>query len=318
MRTVSRLLALLGRLALVGAAGLMVLRFAPSQSWWPSVQAVVLFPVALPLALAGMVLLLVARRWWSTLVAGGLAAVMAVTLSARVVDRSVELGAADEALRVGTFNAYFGRADVKTFVRTVQAYELDVLCVAEATPDFEAAAAEAGLTAYLPVFVSLSEAGASGSVLYSRLPMREMEPMAYSQFRMPRAQVTTAAGVVTVTCAHPVPPVRSDIDWWSGELNGLADAVEQTPGRQVVMGDFNATWDHRLLRQVAERGNLVRAANEAGHGLTPTWPVIGFPAPVPFAAIDHVLTDLPVADADVIEIPGSDHRMVTAVLRATN
>lgn len=320
-----RWLGIAGNLTLGVALVLMALRFLPTQTWVPSAQLVTFFPLALPLALIALVLLLIGRSRWPAVAAAVAALVMVGTISLRVVDQTGEIAAGDSAdrLRVAAFNAYFGRADAQVLARTAQALELDVLCVAEATPTFEAALEEAGLTAYLSSVVSAAEDGASGTVLFSRMPVRELGEVPGVQFRMPRAVVETPGGEVTVTCAHPVPPTfRATATWspgvpgWGRELRALRDITAATEGPQIVMGDFNATWDHRLLRRIAARSNLVSATNVTGQGLTPTWPVIDGPLPFPFAAIDHVLTDLPVLGSDIVEIPGSDHRMVTATLAA--
>ena len=311
-----RWLTIAGYLALAGAAVLIGMRFAPSQSWFPAAQVVGFFPVALPLALLALALLAIARERWGAVAAAALSVVMLGSISLRVV-HSVQPFPAGPAIGVGAVNAYFGRADAEALTDAVREHSLDVLCVSEATPQFEAALAEAGLTAYLPSFISMSEGGASGTVLFSRLPIREIDPVPGSQFRMPRAVLDLPGDPVTVTCAHPVPPTPRQLGTWSRELRAIRDTVARTDGPQIVLGDFNATWDHRLLRKIADRGGLTHAANVTGNGLTPTWPVIDGPLPVPFVAIDHVLTDLPVFGTDVIDIPGSDHRMVTARLRVS-
>lgn len=318
-----------GYAALSAALVLMALRFLPTQTWVPAAQLVTFFPIALPLTLASLILLLLARSQWPAVTAAAAAVIMIATISLRVVDQTAGAGGDEagtegsgETLRVAAFNAYFGRADAASLTRTAQAFELDLLCVSEATPAFVAALEKAGLSTALPSVVSAAEEGASGTVLFSRMPIREIGEVPGAQFRMPRGAVETGSGDVTVTCAHPVPPTfRATASWspgvpgWARELRALRDVTASTDGPQIVMGDFNATWDHRLLRRIATRSGMVSATNVTGRGLTPTWPVIDGPLPVPFAAIDHVLTDLPVLASDVIEIPGSDHRMVTATLR---
>ena len=319
-----RLVTLAGAVSLAAALALMTLRFLPTQSWVPAAQLVTFFPLALPLTLLALVLLLIGRFRCPALAAAVAALVMVATLSLRVVDQTEDSASSahPELLRVAAFNAYFGRADAAALTRSAQVLELDVLCVAEATPKFEAAREAAGLTAYLSSIVSAAEDGASGTILFSRLPVRDLGEVPGAQFRMPRAAVETAGGEVTVTCAHPVPPTlggsqswNPGVTGWSRELRALRDVTAATAGSQVVMGDFNATWDHRLLRRIATRSGMVSATNVTGRGLTPTWPVVDGPLPFPFAAIDHVLTDLTVAGSDIIEIPGSDHRMVSATLR---
>jgi len=117
-----------------------------------------------------------------------------------------------------------------------------------------------------------------------------------------------------VTCAHPLPPQPGDLAGWDTELRRIRETVATTAGPQIVLGDFNATWDHRLLRDIVAAGDLRDAANIAGAGLRPTWPMRDGPIPMPFVAIDRILTDLAVVDADLVDVAGSDHRMVVATV----
>ena len=306
-----RWLALPGWLILLPTLVMTGMRFAPSQSWSPAAQVVGLFPLVAPAALLAVLLLLLGRRWWAAAVAGLLVVTAGAVLAPRMIDRSSNDIAAEQ-IRVGAANAYFGRADPIALAEQIAELELDVVCISEATPSLEADLARAG-TAEMSAVSAVRE-GAGGTLLLSRLPVRELPEVAGSVFRMPRAAVTAPGGEVTVTCAHPVPPVRIDIPLWTRELTSVADVAAATDGPQIVMGDFNATWDHRLLRQIADRGGLRHVANTAGAGLAPTWPMRGGPLPFPFVAIDHILTDLEIHDSGALEIPGTDHGMVTGVL----
>ncbi|HHU11494.1 MAG TPA: endonuclease/exonuclease/phosphatase family protein, partial [Intrasporangiaceae bacterium] len=308
-----RLLAVVGLLTLIPALVLVGMRFAPSQSYLPAAQAVGLFPVAALLALVAALCLAGARWRWTAGVAAVVAVVTLVVVFERTTDSTVTATDSTATVQVGAANAYFGRADVGALA--AQLRELDVACVAEATPDLAAALAREGMDAYHAV--DASEGGASGTVLYSRWPIREVAQVEGVSFRMPRAVVTTPSGAeVTVTCAHPAPPNPSQraLDLWSQELRAVRDAVADTDGAQIVMGDFNATWDHRLLREVAAAGDLRDVAVVAGQGLTPTWPLRDGPSPIPLFPIDHVLTDLDVVDVVIEDVAGSDHRLVTATL----
>jgi endonuclease/exonuclease/phosphatase family metal-dependent hydrolase len=81
----------------------------------------------------------------------------------------------------------------------------------------------------------------------------------------------------------------------------------------VLSGDFNATLDLAEFRALVVRGYR-DAADAAGKGLEPTWPV-GQTLP-PTIAIDHVVADrrLGIAAYGVLDLPGSDHRAIYARL----
>jgi endonuclease/exonuclease/phosphatase (EEP) superfamily protein YafD len=81
----------------------------------------------------------------------------------------------------------------------------------------------------------------------------------------------------------------------------------------VLAGDFNATLDHAVLRDLLGTG-YIDAAEFTGAGLIATWPV-GRHLP-PLVTIDHVLVDRRSAAVatSVQTIAGSDHRAVFADL----
>jgi endonuclease/exonuclease/phosphatase family metal-dependent hydrolase len=81
----------------------------------------------------------------------------------------------------------------------------------------------------------------------------------------------------------------------------------------VVAGDFNATQDHVVFRDVLRLG-YADAAVQAGSALSPTW---GPPGRNALLTLDHVLVDrtCAVLKCSVQFIPGSDHRAVCAEIR---
>jgi endonuclease/exonuclease/phosphatase family metal-dependent hydrolase len=115
-----------------------------------------------------------------------------------------------------------------------------------------------------------------------------------------------------VQAVHPTYPV--DATGWTHEQAVIVRAV--TDGQpDLVLGDFNATADHRSLRTLADRGyrDVGELANDGWH---PTWPgggkydVVG----LPLAQIDHVLVGqrLAALGMSTHAVPGSDHRAVVA------
>jgi endonuclease/exonuclease/phosphatase family metal-dependent hydrolase len=82
-----------------------------------------------------------------------------------------------------------------------------------------------------------------------------------------------------------------------------------------VIGDLNATLDHRPLRAMLAPGTWRDAASAVGGGLRGTWPTDS--TLPPFAAIDHVLVSGPISAAEVTtqELPSTDHAGLIATLR---
>lgn len=319
---------MVGWLLLLAPIGLLLIRALPSQSWWPAAQVVGALPWTFPVALTATVLgILAALAAARRRAAGGLTLVglvVTVALGALLAPRAVPsdlspataTGDQDEvfALRVLAVNGFVGRVDARQVTSVVREEAVDVLCVSESTPALQQDLIAAGLANDLTHRVDHSEPGASGTTIWSRLPLTEVPSVEGTTFRMPRATVQLGSQVITVTCVHTNPPLRSTMAAWDRDLRAVGDAVASTGGPQIVLGDFNATWEHRLLRQVADAGSLHDAAQSAGIGLTPTWPSDGNLLPWPTFTLDHVLTDLPVQDAWIYGLSGSDHMAVGATL----
>ncbi len=96
----------------------------------------------------------------------------------------------------------------------------------------------------------------------------------------------------------------------------MADHRDRLPsgGRGVpwlLAGDFNATLDQSRLRDILDRGHR-DAGDVAGDGLVPTFPSGSHL--IPPVTIDHALADnrFGVVAYSVEDLPGSDHRAVSA------
>jgi endonuclease/exonuclease/phosphatase family metal-dependent hydrolase len=158
--------------------------------------------------------------------------------------------------------------------------------------------------------------GPSGAGLFSGWPLADVGliPGSAERLPMPRARLRVPAGPeVEVVGTHPSAPTGSQqAAGWHRGLRSLPRPERRGPVR-VLLGDFNATLDHAALRDLLD-GGYVDAAAAVGKGLTPTWPRGRLLAPT--VAIDHVLVDsrVRVREVGIHELPGSDHRAVSAEL----
>ncbi|WP_143591233.1 endonuclease/exonuclease/phosphatase family protein [Thermoactinospora rubra] len=297
------LVALLALWALVRVLGLETGSFPT--------QLMTLTPYAAGAALL-LTLVLAARRAWPVAAASLLVCVL---LGAVVLPRALPApgGSAGVPLRVLTVNL-FGRGDAATVAGLVRRHDVDVLSVLELTPGAVERLDAAGLRELLPYRVLQPEYGATGSGLYAAHPLTELTglftPIGHN---MPAATLSLPrGGSVQVVAVHPNPPLgRMTAEWYAS----LAALPPASPDHiRVLAGDFNASLDHRALRDLLGRGYLDAAA-EAGKGLVPTWPN-GRRLP-PLITIDHVLADrrVGVAGVEVYDVPGTDHRAVFADLR---
>ena len=259
-------------------------------------------PVAIAVALA-------LRRWGAAAVA--LAA--AVLLALAIVPRSLGDGASASkapTVTVMTSNMQFGEADPARLVAVARRYDVDVLFLEELTPEGLDRLEDAGIGRTLRHQAVEPRTGGAGNGILSRYRLRRIPGWELPNEPAVDIAVPGSDAPLRVRVVHPRPPVRRDsAAIWREHLRSLPSAPD---GPAVLAGDFNATLDHRALRQVLDRG-WRDAADETGDGLKPTWPVgrriLGL-------TIDHVLvgTRLRVRATHVHEIPETDHRAVVAEL----
>lgn len=299
-------------LALATAAWALARLFGLERGF-PFVEAVAFTPYV---ALAAPIALLVAlarRRWW----AAGVAALSVLTLAACVLPR--QFGHArpgpGPALLVMSANLRIGGADPDAVVALVRDRHVDLLALQEYTPDADRALIAAGLADVLPYRVAYPDEAASGSALYSRFPLRD-EGRRVNPYRFLQARATlTVPGAqpVHVESVHPCAPVDPDsADAWFRALAGEPPATPRGDVR-LLLGDFNATQDHGVLRRLIATGYRDAAAS-VGRGLTPTWPYDG--RPLPRVQLDHVLADrrIAVSSFGTAPLPRSDHRAILVQL----
>lgn len=242
------------------------------------------------------------------------AALAAAALGAVVRPRGVprpDSGASGPMLRVLTVNVYFGRADMEVVVARVRQRNADVLFLQELTEDAVTRLKQAGLEDVLPYMQYDLRGGSRGSGIYSRFPLSDGPVVRSVQMAQPTALLQLPNGQsVELVCVHPVPPApfrKGGASQWRRELATLPPPGESP---RVLAGDFNATLDHAVFRDVLRRGYL-DAAQQAGKALTPTW---GLPGKRAVLTLDHVLVDrrCAVLEYSVHVIPGTDHRAIYA------
>jgi len=292
------------RVAAVDRAPRVQVPVAPLLSFTPQATA------AAPLAALALGL---ARRRGPALTAALAAAALAVAVRPRA-DRRPQPAASGPALRVLTVNLLCGRADAEAVVALVRRTGADVLFLQELTDDAMTRLKQARLGDLMPQEIAELRGGPRGSGIYSRFPLSEGVPLAPVHAAQPTAVLELPGGEsVELVCVHPHPPIppwSRGVARWRREL-----AVLPPPGElpRVLAGDFNATVDHALFREVLRLG-YADAALQVGNGLVPTWGPAGR---LPLITIDHVLVDrrCAVLASSVHAVPGSDHRAVYAEIR---
>jgi len=283
----------------------------------PLAQLIAFTPYVAALSPIPVLLALTTRRWF----AAGVAAAASLTLVIAVLPRAIPdgdatAGATGPRLRVLSTNLLAGRADATGVVDLVRAHDIDLLAVQELTADGLARLDAAGLGTLLPHRVVDPAPGVVGSGVFARYPLRDNGVRVNPRgFRQSAAMLyVPGADRVAVQSVHPSPPspMRVTPQWRQGLI------AQPRPNEDgilhILLGDFNATLDHAVLRDLLAKGYR-DAAEVTGNGLIGTWgPYDG--DPIPPVVIDHVLADrrVGVREFSAHAVPGSDHRAIIAEL----
>lgn len=218
-----------------------------------------------------------------------------------------------DPLRVMTANLQLG-GDAVGLVESAAEEEVDLLVVQEITPQALESMESAGVATMLPYRAGEPARGTRGTMVFSRLELGTVEPLDTSMdsFSVP---VTVDAEDLLLAAVHVSPPLSAA---WAAEHRVLGDWV-RSARPDLVVGDFNATSDHRPMRSLAAAG--YRSTTElANEGWRPTWPTSARVPLLPWSLvqIDHVLCgpDMAALTTRTVGVDGSDHRAVVAEVAA--
>lgn len=291
--------------SVVPAAIWALFRVAGWDTWYPATQLMAFTPYVAAFSLLPLALTVLLRRWDAAIGAW----VVAAVLAACVLPRAVADGKPGEGtqLRVLTANVLAGGADIEALRRIIREERVDIVALQEVTPRFAEKAGD-----LLPYKVIYPAPGVGGSAIYSRYPLRDRGVRRTLWFGEAMAEVIPLR--VEVESVHTVAPSEpSRIAAWRESFAKEPKATLDGPIR-ILAGDFNATLDHSLMRELIASGYR-DAADATGTGLAGTWgPYDG--DLIPPVTLDRVLVDkrAGVVGAKVFGLPNSDHRAVLAVV----
>ena len=316
----SRLVRFASWAATLAIAVYAAVRLLGLDAGWPLVTTIAFTPYAV-LAALGWAAVQAAVRHWPAVAAS---AALAVAMGAAVAPRAFaddQPAASGPELTIMSVNLHVSTANLEYVVSLVEAHEPDLLSVQEVTPHAQDELARLGLEELMPHSVITSGWAAEGTALYSRHPIERLEQAEPDGiFYQVAAEVSLPGDrqvrFLAVHTAAPRAPHR--IPDWEQDFAQLPRPDEGVPW--ILAGDFNATLDHHLMRDLIDAG-YTDAADAAGRGLDMTWrPVTGYLRGLvrpPAIALDHVLADerAAVLDFQVLDRDGSDHAPILAEVR---
>lgn len=302
-------LALVGRLAVVALLLLVVARlFRLDRRNGLAAMLLTFLPWVLVPAVLLLGLGLAIGDWLLAAMAGFLAVAVAVWAHPEWAVPGAPVTADGARFTVATANIWEKTADVAALLAHIDAAEPDLVALQEVHARHDQRLADSGLAARRPHRVPLEPAVARQTVVLSRLPFVSAERIEASFTPFLSTVIRIDGCEVTVLAIHPPPPSTSFTAWRS-DFELIAELVRTHEGPLVVLGDCNATLQHRFLRDVLARGlrdaHLVR-----GRGLGWTWRHGTYPGPP--LRLDRVMVskEIEVVSITVGEPCGSDHSPV--------
>ncbi|MFJ4286498.1 endonuclease/exonuclease/phosphatase family protein [Paenarthrobacter nicotinovorans] len=309
----------------VPTAGVSLFRAVPAEWPLPVVQLVAFTPwLVIPAALA-LVLGVVGHRVWVIITTAALMAAQLFWLFPFDAGKPERLpdGTPTVSVKVMSLNTEFGQADAAGIVQLVRENGVQLLALQEHTQALEDRLQAAGLKNLLPQRVSDPRDDAGGGAVYSVFPLEPDGLLPDTPFHMAVTRVLAAdpktgqRSALDLTNVHALPPVDERIEQWRSDLAKIGRQAS-SPGTQLLMGDFNASYDHAEFREMLDSGNggakLVDVGTAATARFSPTWPMEG--PLLPGTVLDHVVTSSRISSSgyQVQKVPGSDHAAVLATL----
>ena len=298
----------------LSAVTLTIARMSGSERT-TAVQVQAFAPLAIPLYAALVLVLLVVLLRADQRTLPGVAALLATALLTVHVTWVAPLVRAEaappgEPLTVMSANLWRGRADVGEVLAVARESDVSLLVLEEVRPAALARLEVAGVAESFPYRVG----DPGDTMVLSRSPLTEPEPLLDGTGSW--AVTWQGRRVYAVHSSYP----RRNADW-RRDLAELAQAA-RAERPDLMLGDFNATRDHRPFRTLLDVGYR-DAAEQAGAGWQPTWPAPGTTRQMgvllpPTVAIDHVLVGpgLVAASTHTRVVGGTDHQALVARLVA--
>lgn len=229
----------------------------------------------------------------------------------------------DNYLRIMTLNTLNGHVNPAALVAALKTQKVEVLALQEVSWRFLDQLKAAGIQNVLPYYVegyaTNSDNGGINCLFFMTKPSNistNLLPVETSA--MSAADITVGTKILRFVSAHPNSPHLGGQGLWSEGLSTIASLAGYDHA-YIIMGDFNATWDHAAFRSLLG-DTFVDASQQAGEGFHMTYPA-NSPIP-PLIEIDHMVysknAGVFIGNLATVELEGTDHFALVGTLEVQN
>lgn len=298
---------------LVLTGGLLLLRYLPLRH--PGLISLVVAVPYLPFAMLPATVGLLASREWIGSAIG--ITLITLTFGTQLTIPGSHPPTGDQ-LRVLSINVAKGTADSQSTLTTAREQNVDIVAIQELTPAFEQRLTEGGINDAFPYSVVRPGQGATGTGLWSRIPLTHSRALDSFGFACVAATVEFDGSMFDVVATHITAPVQDqDSSAWISDLAEIGNLIQSNRYPTIIAGDFNSTLDHKQFRDALHL-ETADAAQQAGRSYVSTFPA-DWSLP-PFTALDHILVPKPLRATDfhTVRVTGSDHLGIVSTLSLRN
>ncbi|MDV8068825.1 endonuclease/exonuclease/phosphatase family protein [Rhodococcus sp. IEGM 1366] len=299
----------IGWAMLAVTGGLLLLRYLPLRH--PGLISLVVAVPYLPFVMLPATVGLLASREWIGSAIG--ITLITLTLGTQLTIPGSPPPTGDQ-LRVLSINVAKGTAESQSTLTTAREQNADIVAIQELTPAFQQRLTEGGINDAFPYSIVRAGQGATGTGLWSRIPLAHTRELDNFGFACVAATFEFDGAMFDIVATHITAPVQDqDSSTWVSDLAEIGNVIQSNPYPTIIAGDFNSTLDHKQFRDVLHL-ETADAARQAGRSYARTFPA-DWSLP-PFTALDHILVPKPLRATDfrTVRVTGSDHLGIVSTL----
>jgi endonuclease/exonuclease/phosphatase (EEP) superfamily protein YafD len=281
-------------------------------------------PPALLVALPLLMISLLLRRRVQAVVLLPIVVYFAVQYGAMFLPEVATAAPDAPRLRLLTYNLHGATTNFEPIIAIIRAADADIVTLQELTTPGEQRFAAEFADEYPYQLTFAIGASVVGQGILSRYPLSEGEYWEAWLGNI-RTLVSWEGTTITLYDVHPPPPsLRSGLNAAGrrSAIDGLLERLSAENGRVIIAGDFNMTDETGDYARLTQSAALWDAFREAGTGLGPTFPNLGYGTSFlrylpPLFRIDYVFYTQPfrAVEAHVWDDSGgSDHYPVLVTL----